>query len=145
MISEAPVRVAECPPLGLGGTPSICGKAQSHLRSTIFKRINGGYKNRIRGIEKVVVRYFLKSSRFERDVIFFKLTFFVSLHLLHLLLSCLLSSSVLLLFFISLHLHLHLLLLRHVIHLLLLFSSCLIHYHLVYSNFSIKFKLITNK
>ena len=33
--SEAPVRVAECPPLGAGGTPSIYGKAQSHFLSTI--------------------------------------------------------------------------------------------------------------
>lgn len=33
---EAPVRVAECPPLGVGGTPSIYGKAQSHFLSTIF-------------------------------------------------------------------------------------------------------------
>ena len=34
MTNEAPVRVAECPPLGEGGTPSICGNAQSHCRST---------------------------------------------------------------------------------------------------------------
>ena len=33
--SDAPVRVAECPPLGDGGTPSIYGKAQSHCLSTI--------------------------------------------------------------------------------------------------------------
>ena len=35
MTSEAPVNVAECPPLGDGGTPSIYGKAQSHCLSTI--------------------------------------------------------------------------------------------------------------
>ena len=35
MTREAPVRVAEWPPLGHGGTPSIYGKAQSHCRSTI--------------------------------------------------------------------------------------------------------------
>ena len=34
MTKEAPVRVAECPPLGHGGTPSIYGNAQSHWRST---------------------------------------------------------------------------------------------------------------
>jgi hypothetical protein len=34
---EAPVKVAEWPPLGAGGTPSIYGKAQSHfLSTTIF-------------------------------------------------------------------------------------------------------------
>ena len=33
----APVSVAECPPLGLGGTPSIYGKAQSHCLSTVIK------------------------------------------------------------------------------------------------------------
>ena len=37
MTRDAPVRVAECPPLGDGGTPSICGKAHSHCLSTIFK------------------------------------------------------------------------------------------------------------
>ena len=36
MTNDAPVSVAEWPPLGVGGTPSICGKAQSHLRSTII-------------------------------------------------------------------------------------------------------------
>jgi hypothetical protein len=36
MTSEAPVRVAECPPLALGGTPSICGNAQSHCLSTVI-------------------------------------------------------------------------------------------------------------
>lgn len=30
---DAPINVAECPPLGLGGTPSICGKAQNHFLS----------------------------------------------------------------------------------------------------------------
>ena len=35
MTKEAPVSVAECPPLGVGGTPSIYGNAQSHLRSAI--------------------------------------------------------------------------------------------------------------
>lgn len=33
--SEAPVNVAECPPLGDGGTPSIYGKAHNHCLSTI--------------------------------------------------------------------------------------------------------------
>lgn len=35
MTREAPVKVAEWPPLGHGGTPSIYGKAQSHCLSTI--------------------------------------------------------------------------------------------------------------
>lgn len=30
---EAPINVAEWPPLGLGGTPSIWGKAQNHFLS----------------------------------------------------------------------------------------------------------------
>lgn len=30
---EAPIKVAECPPLGDGGTPSIYGKAQNHFLS----------------------------------------------------------------------------------------------------------------
>lgn len=34
MTRDAPVSVAECPPLGEGGTPSIYGKAQSHCLST---------------------------------------------------------------------------------------------------------------
>ena len=38
--SEAPVNVAEWPPLGDGGTPSICGKAQSHCLSTIVNYDN---------------------------------------------------------------------------------------------------------
>ena len=33
MTSDAPVKVAECPPRGVGGTPSICGNAQSHFLS----------------------------------------------------------------------------------------------------------------
>ena len=36
MTREAPVKVAECPPLALGGTPSIYGKAQSHCLSTVI-------------------------------------------------------------------------------------------------------------
>ena len=36
MTNDAPVSVAEWPPLGVGGTPSICGKAQSHCLSTIL-------------------------------------------------------------------------------------------------------------
>jgi len=35
MTKDAPVRVAEWPPLGHGGTPSIYGNAQSHYLSTI--------------------------------------------------------------------------------------------------------------
>jgi hypothetical protein len=30
---EAPISVALWPPLGQGGTPSICGKAQNHFLS----------------------------------------------------------------------------------------------------------------
>ena len=37
MTSDAPVSVAEWPPLGAGGTPSIYGNAQSHFLSTISK------------------------------------------------------------------------------------------------------------
>ena len=36
MTNDAPVSVAEWPPLGVGGTPSIYGKAQSHYLSTII-------------------------------------------------------------------------------------------------------------
>jgi len=36
MTNEAPVKVAVCPPLGEGGTPSIYGNAQSHYLSTII-------------------------------------------------------------------------------------------------------------
>jgi len=35
MTRDAPVKVAEWPPLGDGGTPSIYGKAHSHYLSTI--------------------------------------------------------------------------------------------------------------
>lgn len=36
MTNEAPVNVAECPPLGEGGTPSIYGNAHNHFLSTII-------------------------------------------------------------------------------------------------------------
>jgi len=37
--NEAPVSVAECPPLGTGGTPSIYGKAHNHFLSTVYRLI----------------------------------------------------------------------------------------------------------
>ena len=45
MTSDAPVNVAECPPLGDGGTPSIYGKAQSHCLSTIIIKVTFKVEN----------------------------------------------------------------------------------------------------
>ena len=36
---DAPLRVAECPPLGQGGTPSINGVAHYHFLSSFFNSI----------------------------------------------------------------------------------------------------------
>ena len=64
MTSEAPVSVAECPPLGAGGTPSMCGKAHNHFLSTtkynelFLKRFSN---NEIDKILIILIPYLLDS------------------------------------------------------------------------------------